>query len=566
MQFLKQSTAATVKIGPFVDATDGFTPETALTVSQADVKLSKNGGNIAQKGDATACTHDELGMYDCSLSTTDTGTLGRLQLVVYESGARPIYHEFAVLPANTFDSLISGTSFLQADVRAFEGNDAAGALTGHPTVLNVVHTGDDAVSGSTLHTVAELASTGTLVRVNPGVYDLGGASITLPAGVKMVGAGRGLTRIISTGVADGTPVITTGTRCELRGMTINGLEGNEGTGGGVAISWLAAAHVVVHGYNLEVIGQNDSMIYVPTSGTRGELYFENCRFESRNEGKSGSTDNIIIAATTGTAVAVFRNCEVYTDGGTQQEATGIKGGGNGNNYCYFQGGRIECVNTTNNATCYRIDSVSGTTEFYADGTAFRSRSTNGTALDINNLDAQGVLAVANCDYDTAKTSGTITTLGNGDRPNIFARLGAPDGASLAADIAAVGNVQAYDKDDVVEARTWTFTKNTSGARSPKIVTVHPDFDGTLAFDFTNQLNDGASVLTITSVTVSPAGQTITGPNGEANPLKTSDGKKVLFDVSGDRADDTDYIYTCTVTTTDSDDALVVTGLLKSRTT
>lgn len=107
MQWLKQSTATTAKIGPFIDETDGKTAETGLTISQADVRLSKNGGNIAQKTEATSCTHDELGIYGCPLDTTDTNTLGRLQLWVHESGALPVWHEFMVVPANVWDSFFS---------------------------------------------------------------------------------------------------------------------------------------------------------------------------------------------------------------------------------------------------------------------------------------------------------------------------------------------------------------------------------------------------------------------------------------------------------------------------
>jgi hypothetical protein len=125
MLLLKQSTAVTVKIGPFLDSTDGNTAETALTISQADVRLSKNGGNIAQKGDATSCTHDELGIYGCPLSTTDTGTLGRLQLWVHESGALQVWHEFMVVPANVYDSLVGGTDYLETDVEAISGDETA---------------------------------------------------------------------------------------------------------------------------------------------------------------------------------------------------------------------------------------------------------------------------------------------------------------------------------------------------------------------------------------------------------------------------------------------------------
>ncbi len=115
MQFLKQNTAVTVKIGPFIDDTDGKTAETALTITQADVRLSKNGGDIAQKNESSDCTHDELGIYNCSLDATDTNTLGRLQLWVHKSGALPVWHEFMILPANVYDSLF-GSDKLEVDV------------------------------------------------------------------------------------------------------------------------------------------------------------------------------------------------------------------------------------------------------------------------------------------------------------------------------------------------------------------------------------------------------------------------------------------------------------------
>ena len=113
--WLKQSTAVTVKLGPFVDETDGKTAETGLTISQADVRLTKNGGDMAQKNNASSCTHDEIGYYDCPLSTTDTNTLGHLRLAVHESGALPVRADFMVVPANVWDSLF-GADKLQVHV------------------------------------------------------------------------------------------------------------------------------------------------------------------------------------------------------------------------------------------------------------------------------------------------------------------------------------------------------------------------------------------------------------------------------------------------------------------
>lgn len=132
---LKQSTAVTLKIGQFLDETDGKTAETALTIAQADVRLSKNGGNMAQKNEATSCTHDEIGVYDCPVDATDTATLGRLDLYVHESGALPVHHEYEVLPANVYDSLY-GSDLLQVDVTQVAG-DARGAVIVSGTAVGI---------------------------------------------------------------------------------------------------------------------------------------------------------------------------------------------------------------------------------------------------------------------------------------------------------------------------------------------------------------------------------------------------------------------------------------------
>lgn len=130
-------------------------------------------------------------------------------------------------------------------------------------------------------------------------------------------------------------------------------------------------------------------------------------------------------------------------------------------------------------------------------------------------------------------------------------------------IGAVGTAAAYAKDDAKGPREWTWPKDVSNPHSTRIITEKAAFGGTLKFDLTNRLNAGAGVHTITSVTCSPSsGITIVGPNDAANPVKTSDNQGVLFDPSGFVAGTT-YTFTCTVATTDHDDALVSTGTFKA---
>ena len=120
MQELRQSTAVNVMLGPFVDDTDGKTTEEALTLSQADLQLSKNGGTAAQKNDTNSATHRYGGNYSVPLNATDTNTLGCLELMCKESGALPVRRSFMVVTQNYWDSKY-GTDKLQVDVTQIAG-------------------------------------------------------------------------------------------------------------------------------------------------------------------------------------------------------------------------------------------------------------------------------------------------------------------------------------------------------------------------------------------------------------------------------------------------------------
>jgi len=121
MRALKATVAATIVLGPFLDATDGVTPETGLSIAQADVRLSKNAGAFAQKNDATSCTHMENGYYSCPLNTTDTNAAGILSVAVNKAGAIPWRGDYGVLAGTPYNAIVLGTDYLGIDLLRING-------------------------------------------------------------------------------------------------------------------------------------------------------------------------------------------------------------------------------------------------------------------------------------------------------------------------------------------------------------------------------------------------------------------------------------------------------------
>lgn len=111
MPFLRQSTAQTIRFGPCLDITDGVTEETALTLAQADMRLSKDGGAFAQKSAAGNATHDSDGWYSTSLSITDTGTVGELILNVHQpANMLPVWLRWWVLEEEVYDDVYGASA------------------------------------------------------------------------------------------------------------------------------------------------------------------------------------------------------------------------------------------------------------------------------------------------------------------------------------------------------------------------------------------------------------------------------------------------------------------------
>ena len=135
--FLRQSTTQTVRFGPFVDSTDGDTAETALTIAQADRRLSKDGGAFAQSNHTGNSTHDSDGWYSDDLDTTDTNTVGELLMNVHVSGALQVVMRWWVLEETVYDELFAGDGVISA-VGAVDDAAAAGDPSTTESVMQYV--------------------------------------------------------------------------------------------------------------------------------------------------------------------------------------------------------------------------------------------------------------------------------------------------------------------------------------------------------------------------------------------------------------------------------------------
>jgi hypothetical protein len=115
MRWLKEDASVNIRVGPFVDTSDGSTAKTGLTIAATDVLVSKNNAAFATKNSAAGATHDIAGYYSVPMDATDVGTAGSLRVIVNKqaASAMPVCEDFQVLPPNVFEALSAGTEWLE---------------------------------------------------------------------------------------------------------------------------------------------------------------------------------------------------------------------------------------------------------------------------------------------------------------------------------------------------------------------------------------------------------------------------------------------------------------------
>ena len=133
-EWVKQSTAVILKLGPFLDDTDFTSVEPGLTIAQGDLMISKVGGAFAQTSEASpTTTYDADGWYPIPLTATDTGTLGRIAVQITMSGALQVWWEGMVVPANVWDSMFGADTLqvhtVETALNDYDGSDTSGTTT-----------------------------------------------------------------------------------------------------------------------------------------------------------------------------------------------------------------------------------------------------------------------------------------------------------------------------------------------------------------------------------------------------------------------------------------------------
>lgn len=150
MRYLRTNTACRVTVGPFYDKTDGVTPETSLTVTNCKLTLMVDDGNVPTlvldaaatasggSNDMVHVTNDDAGFYDLELAAANVNYLGRAVLAITDAANHcPVFHEFMILPAVVYDSLVLGTDNLQVDAVQQGGTTLTARDIGASVLLSV---------------------------------------------------------------------------------------------------------------------------------------------------------------------------------------------------------------------------------------------------------------------------------------------------------------------------------------------------------------------------------------------------------------------------------------------
>lgn len=151
---LKQSTTATVVVGPIVYATDGYTVWASYDVTTMVCAIGKAGvapaglSLTASEGDNDLTDAASMpGWYELELQPTNVGTLGPLRIMFDNSDVVPWWEDFHVKTANVYDTLYSTDQF-DVNVAAVTASIIAAAAIASDAITAAKIAGSAIVAGT----------------------------------------------------------------------------------------------------------------------------------------------------------------------------------------------------------------------------------------------------------------------------------------------------------------------------------------------------------------------------------------------------------------------------------
>ena len=153
--FLRQSTSQAVRIGPFLDSTNGVSPEAGLTIANTDIQLSKDGGSFGNKASGGATADGANGWYSMTFGTGDSDTVGELIAEVTVAGALPVWFRWWVLEESIYDALFGASAAgfdgsQRVDVGSWLGTAVTTSSTSTKPQVDLFSVSDDATAANNL--------------------------------------------------------------------------------------------------------------------------------------------------------------------------------------------------------------------------------------------------------------------------------------------------------------------------------------------------------------------------------------------------------------------------------
>jgi len=178
VRYLRQNTATIVTCGQFLDVA-GLVLETRLTITNEKISfvVDLNDGSaptlvLDNVTGATSGTDNDLNyiancdaaLMQLELTQANTNYVGRAFLTITDAANHcPVFHEFTILPAMVYDSLILGTDVLQADMTQILGTAVSTPATAGLLDVNAIQLSGDATAANRLEAVLDAMPSGAVV-------------------------------------------------------------------------------------------------------------------------------------------------------------------------------------------------------------------------------------------------------------------------------------------------------------------------------------------------------------------------------------------------------------------